>query len=259
MAGDSALYAGQVVHRRLAPRGHLFAYRVFSMLLDLDDLAEIDRRHWLFSVNRFNLYSFFECDHGAPSPGALKQHIEALVCGAGIDISGGTITLLCYPKVLGYAFNPLSVYFCHDRDGRLEALLYEVTNTFRERHRYLFRVESDKTAPLRHSCEKSLYVSPFIGMNATYQFAVVPPGDRLAIAIREEDDGAPVLNASFTARRTAISDRTLARFGLVYFGMGFKIIAGIHWEALKLWCKGVRVHRHGAAGASGLTTVDQTD
>ena len=255
----TGLYAGRVIHRRLAPRGHLFSYRVFSALLDLDELEAVDRRLRLFSVNRGNLFSFFERDHGADAPGGLKAHIEGLVRDAGIDIAGGRIFLLCYPRVLGYAFNPLSVYFCCDRAGVLRALLYEVTNTFRERHRYLFPIGAAETAPLRHACGKSLYVSPFIGMDATYRFAVVPPGERLAISIREEDAGVPVLNASFTARRTALSDRVLARFALSYFAMGFKIIGGIHWEALKLWWKGIRVHRHRAAEANGFTMVDQTD
>ena len=254
---NSALYAGQVIHRRVAPRRHLFRYQVFSALLDLDELDDVQSRLWLFSVNRFNLFSFFERDHGAETTGGLKQHIERIVCDAGIDIHGGRIALLCYPRVLGYAFNPISVYFCYDPSERLVALLYEVTNTFRERHRYLFAV--DAGTPLRHSCGKSLYVSPFIGMDATYRFAVVPPSERLAISIREEDDGIPVLSASFTAKRTPMSDRTLVRFAFSYFAMGFKIIGGIHWEALKLWGKGMRVHRHRAAAANGLTVVDQSE
>ncbi len=257
-SGGSALYAGRVIHRRLAPCGYLFSYRVFSALLDLDDLAAMDRLR-LFSVNRFNLFSFFETDHGADEAGGLKRHIETLVCGTGIDVQGGKISLLCYPRVLGYAFNPLSVYFCNNAAGDLSALVYEVTNTFGERHRYLFAVETGAAAPLRHACAKALYVSPFIGMDATYRFAVVPPAENLAISIREEDAGTPVLNASFTARRAVLSDRTLARFALAYFAMGFKIIGGIHWEAFKLWCKGVRVHRHRATEANGFTTVDQVD
>ena len=254
----SALYAGQVVHRRLAPRGHLFRYKVFSALLDLEELEDMHRRLWLFSVNRFNLFSFFERDHGAESAGGLKRHIEEMVSDAGLRIRGGRIALLCYPRVLGYAFNPLSVYFCFDAADHLAALVYEVTNTFGERHRYVFAVDGAEDGPLRHACEKSLYVSPFIGMEATYRFAIVPPSQKLAISIREEEAGTPILNASFTAEKAAMSDRTLARFALRYFAMGFKIIAGIHWEALKLWRKGIRVHRHGTADTAGLTMVDQS-
>ena len=255
----SALYAGQVVHRRLAPKGHLFRYSVFSMLLDLDELDTLHRGLRLFSVNRFNLFSFFERDHGADAGKPLKQSIEDLVAGAGVDIAGGSISLLCYPRVLGYVFNPLSVYFCHDRDGRLAALLYEVTNTFGERHHYLFAIEDGAPRPLRHSCSKALYVSPFIGMEATYRFAIVPPRDRLAVSIREEDADGPVLNASFTARRSEITDARLARFGVSYFLMSLKIIGGIHWEALKLWRKGIRIHRHRPAAANRLSMLDQTD
>lgn len=255
----SALYCGRVIHRRLAPRRHLFSYDVVSALIDLDELDRLDRRFRLFSVNRFNLFSFHERDHGASDGRGLKRHIEDLVCDAGTDVRGGTISLLCYPRVLGYAFNPLSVYFCHDRDGRLRALVYEVTNTFRERHSYLFAVAPGAQGPLRHVCDKALYVSPFIGMDAVYRFAVVPPADRLAIAIREDDSGTPVLNASFTAERREMADRTFARFALAYFAMGFKVIGGIHWEALRLWLKGVRVHRHHVSEANGFTVVDRAD
>lgn len=253
----SALYTGKVVHRRLNPSGRPFTYRVFSVLLDLDELEAVNRSFRLFSVNGANLFSFRETDHGAPRPGGLKAVIERLVGEAGIDIAGGAVRLLCYPRMLGTLFNPLSVYFCDDRSGHLAALVYEVKNTFGERHRYVFPVGGGERAPLRHACAKEMYVSPFIGMEAAYNFAIVPPGERLAVSIHETDSNGPVLNASFTASRQELSDGTFARFALSYFAMGLKIIGGIHWEAFKLWRKGVPVHRHRAAVGERPAKVDQ--
>ena len=257
--GRSALYAGAVVHRRLAPKDHLFRYSVFSLLIDLDELEEVDRRCRLFSVNRWNLFSFFERDHGDGEPGGLKAYVTRTLARAGVDGSGLKVSLLCYPRMLGYVFNPISVYFCSDAAGRHVALLYEVTNTFGERHSYLFRLEGDASAPFKHSCRKALYVSPFIEMDALYSFCVVPPGERLAVSIRETDSSGPVLNASFTGRRIALRDRVLARFGLSYFLLGVRIMAAIHWQAFRLWWKGVQVHRHKARKSKGITLVDQLD
>ena len=255
----SGLYAGKVVHRRLAPKDHLFVYRVFSLLLDLDELDVADRRTWLFSINRFNLFSFFERDHGDRSGAPLKRQIESLLEDAGVILDGGAISLLCYPRILGYVFNPISVYFCHGADGALKALVYEVTNTFRERHSYVFRVDAGDAAPYRHSCSKALYVSPFIGMEARYHFAIVPPAERLAVAIREIDPSGPVLNASFTAKRAMLRDTTLAGYGVSYLFMTAKVMAGIHWEAFKLWRKGVGIHSHRPPPARGATIVDKPE
>lgn len=258
-AGRSGLYAGKVVHRRLAPRDHLFVYRVFSLLLDLDELDAADRRTRLFSINRFNLFSFFDRDHGDRSGTPLKQQIETLLKDAGVALDGGSISLLCYPRVLGYVFNPISVYFCHGSDGALRALVYEVTNTFHERHTYVFPIEAGDTAPYRHSCSKALYVSPFIGMEARYHFAIMPPGERLAVAIRETDPSGPVLNASFTAKRASLRDATLAGYGVSYLFMTAKVMAGIHWEAFKLWRKGIGIHAHRPPPAQGATIVDKPE
>ena len=255
----SGLYAGKVVHRRLAPKGHLFVYRVFSLLLDLDEIDIADRRTRLFSVNRFNLFSFFDRDHGDRSGAPLKGQIETLLKEAGVTLDGGSISLLCYPRVLGYVFNPISVYFCYGADGALRALIYEVTNTFHERHTYVFPVEQGDAAPFRHSCSKALYVSPFIGMEAQYNFAIMPPDERLAVAIRETDPSGPVLNASFTAKRAKLSDATLAGYGVSYLLMTVKVMAGIHWEAFKLWRKGIGIHTHRPPPARGATIVDKPE
>jgi len=250
----SALYAGTVGHRRLRPARHRLAYRVFAMLLDLDELAHLDRTLRLFSVGRFNLFSFHERDHG-DGKSDLRAHVERQLARAGVADRGGPVRLLCYPRVLGYVFNPLSTYFCHGADGRLTAILYEVNNTFGDRHGYVIPVARDAGAPIVQSCAKALHVSPFLGMDMAYRFSVVPPGDDLALGVVAEDGEGPVLTASFSGRRMPLTDATLARLFLRHPLMTVKVIAGIHWEALRLWRKGVPFHRRPAPPDEPLPAV----
>ncbi len=251
----SALYHGTVVHRRLRPRRHDLRYRVFAMLIDLDELARLHAVLPAFSHNRFNLFSFRDSDHGPGDGSPLRPWVERHLAAAGIDLDGGAIRLLCYPRILGYVFNPLSVYFCHRPDGALAAILYEVSNTFGERHTYLIPAQGDGPGPIRQACRKALYVSPFIAMDARYDFSIVPPGDRLAVVIRQSDDDGALLHASFVARRHRLTGRSLRQAFVGYPLMTLKVIAGIHWEALRLWRKGVPLHRRPAPPVEPVTTV----
>jgi DUF1365 family protein len=242
MTAGSAIYFGTVVHRRLRPRAHRLSYRVFSLLLDLDELPALGRRLRLFSYNRFNLLSFQDKDHGAGT-GPLRPHVEAQLTKLGIEPDGGPIRLLCSPRMFGYAFNPLSVYFCHRRDGRLAAILYEVNNTFGERHTYAIAVTGAEPM-VRQSCAKHFYVSPFIGMAATYDFRILPPGRRVAVTVCERDADGDLLHASLTGERAELGDRHLLRALLAYPLLTLKVIVAIHWHALRLFLKGVVVHPH---------------
>jgi DUF1365 family protein len=252
---SSALYFGDVMHARMKPRRHLLRYRVYSLLLDLDEVPLLGRTLRIFSHNRFNLFSFHDRDHGAGEAGGLKQYVERQLAEAGIDLARGTVRLLCSPRILNYAFNPLSVYFCYHADGRLVAILYEVNNTFGERHSYLIPVDPDQIGMIRQSCAKEFYVSPFIEMAMTYHFRITPPAETVAIKIREDDKEGTLLHATLTAKRHDLSDRALFWAFFAYPLLTMKVILGIHWEALRLWLKGVRLHAHPLPPIDPVTIV----
>lgn len=258
---DGALYVGAVMHRRLRPREHRLGYKVYSLYADLDRLPDLDRRLKLFSYNRPNVFSFYDRDHGDGVDGTggrgrpLRAWMDRNLRDAGIDLAGGPVYVLCFPRVLGYAFNPLTVYFCYRRDGALAAALYEVHNTFGERHSYLIPVDDPAAPVIRQACEKAFYVSPFIGMEAQYRFRLLPPGGRLAVVIDQTDAAGPLLKASLAARRQPLTDRRLAAAFAQFPLVTLKVIAGIHWEALALWLKGVRYHRHSKTSGHAVTVV----
>ena len=250
----SGLYPGLVVHQRLRPRRHRLRYRIFQVLLDLDELEGLDRRLRLFAHNRPALVGFHDRDHGPGDGQPLRPYLEAQLSRAGIDLDGGAIRLLCMPRVLGQVFNPLSLYFCHHRSGRLEAILYEVNNTFGERHSYLIPVEGAGEV-VRQACDKGFYVSPFQEMAMRYKFTVRPPTDDLFVGIDSSDSEGPMLHATFTARRSELSDRAILKAFLGAPLLMLKVLAGIHVEALRTWLKGGRFHARPPAPTESVTVV----
>ena len=237
----SCLYTGTVMHRRFKPRAHRLNYRVFWCLFDLDELSHLPSRLRLFSSKGFNLFGFRNADHGDGSDRPLREQVEAHLATAGIDLGGGAIRLLCMPRLLGFVFNPISVYYCYDRRGALKTLLYQVHNTFGQRHSYLIPVDNKPGEPLEQRCLKAFYVSPFMDMDIAYRFQVQPPDKRVALVIESSDAQGPVLIASLTGERHALTDTALLRAFLSFPLMTLKVVAGIHWEALKLWIKGMRL------------------
>jgi DUF1365 family protein len=256
-ANSSCLYFGRVMHARLRPFRHRFAYRVFSIFVDLNELPILGRRLRLFSHNRWNLFSLYDRDFGPRDGGSLKVWIERHLTAAGIDLAGGRVRLLCFPRLFGYVFNPLSVWFCYDAEERLVAVLYDVSNTFGESHGYLLPVAPDR-APgqaIEQQCSKRLYVSPFMDMAATYRFRLDEPGERLAIRIDQEDAEGRGFVATHTARRAPLRDSTLLRACFAYPLMTLKVIGGIHWEALHLWRKGARLRPRPAPPPGDVTVA----
>jgi DUF1365 family protein len=237
----SALYPGRVGHRRLRPRDHRLAYRVWSMLIDLDELPALDRRLRLFSVDRFNLVSFRPRDRGDRSGRDLRAQVESAMRHGGVEPDGGAIRLFTMPRILGWAFNPLSIFFCHARDGRLVAILWEVDNTFGERHGYLIPVEETVDGEIRQRCDKAFHVSPFMDMAQTYAFRVKPPGDLFSLVIDVADAEGRILIARHLARRRELTDRALLGLFFAVPFLTLRVVGGIHWEALRLWLKGMRL------------------
>ena len=252
----SALYVGQVMHQRLRPRRHRLSYRIYSLLLDLDEIDALAGRLRLFSRGRFNLFSFYDADYGDGSQRPLRAQIDGLLAEAGLA-HGGPIRLLTMPRVLGFVFNPLSVYFCHGPDRRLSAILYEVSNTFGERHCYLAGVDPARRGAICQSAAKAFHVSPFLPMTMDYAFKLRAPDHKLSIAITCSDAEGPVLQAVHHARRQPLSDRALARVFVTHPLLTLKVVGGILWEALRLLLKRVPVFDHpGAPPASPVSFSD---
>ena len=236
------IFFTQVMHRRLFPMQYRFSYRVFSLLLDLDALDRLPR---LLSTGRFNLFRFDLRDHGPRDGSPLRPWAEAVLAARGIELAGGRIRLLCFPRVLGYGFNPLSLWYCEHADGRLRAVIAEVNNTFGEHHFYLL---ADGGAPLdwplRGAAHKCFYVSPLMDVAGEYRFRLGEPGERLAVLIRQyHDDGRLKLVASQAGQGEPLGDRALLRAFARTPLMTFKVMAAIHWQALKIWLRGARYVR----------------
>jgi DUF1365 family protein len=261
--GDAAaLYVGNVMHARLKPVGHRFNYRVMSLLIDLDRLDVADRQSALFGVNRRALYSFQEKDHGDRDSSSLRLYAQRRATEHGIDLTGGRVLLLCYPRLFGYTFNPLSVYFCYRADGQLALVIYEVRNTLGDIHSYALPVDSNDitAAGIRQTQDKRFYVSPFVEMAMRYHFRVVPPKDQVKLRILETDSDGPLLSATFSGHRRSLTTKELLRSFFSLPLVTVKVIAAIHWEALRLWLKGVRlVPRGGNADDGSLAGDKQSD
>ncbi len=240
---EPRFYQGHVMHMRLRPKAHQFRYRVFTSYLDIDRLEEATAGLRLFSIDRFNLFSFRRADHGPRDGSALRPWVEAL-CARAARPKPSRIMLLSVPRVLGYAFNPLSVYFCHGPDGRLETIVYQVKNTFGDQQPYVLPAEPSPDGAIRHDQKKEMFVSPFIPMEQTYRFTLRQPGERLAMRIRQGDAEGELLIATQNGIASPLSDASVLRLAFRDPVMTRKVIGGIHWEALRLFLKGAPFRRY---------------
>jgi uncharacterized protein len=258
----ASLYFGEVMHARLKPIGHRFSYRVMSLLIDLDRLDDADRQTRLFGVNRAALYSFHEKDHGERDGSSLRIYAQRRAAACGVDLTGGRVLLLCYPRLLGFTFNPLSAYFCYRADGELALMMYEVRNTFGDIHAYALAVKPGELseAGLRQQQDKLFYVSPFIDMPMRYHFRISPPAADVKLRILETDGAGPLLAATFHGRRRDLGAAQLLRSFFALPLVTLKIVAAIHWEALRLWIKGARLvpRSMSATGHTALNTASNT-
>ncbi len=243
------------MHHRHRPRAHKFRYRAFWLLIDLSELDALSAQLRFFSHGRFNVWSLYPSDHGDGSETPLRDQALRHLADAGIDLTGGTIRLLCMPRLLGYCFNPISIYFCHLPDGALSALLYEVHNTFGERHSYLIPVDSAARTIHQH-CDKAFYVSPFLDMDMRYDFSLRLPGENIAISIRASRADQHVMTACLSGSRKELTDASLLNTFLAIPALTFKVTAAIYWEALRLWLKGSRLRRRPSPPAIPVSAVE---
>ncbi len=238
---SAELLTGRVMHRRLRPVAHQFAYRVFFLRLPLTRLADAD-----IAVNRPGLCSFHYRDHGARDGSHPLAWIRQLLEREGIE-ADGEVWLHCFPRVLGYVFNPVSFWFCEDRDGRLRAVLAEVNNTFGEHHAYLLRAGEALEA------RKVFHVSPFFPVSGRYRFRFEERAGLRLARIDYFDDAGPLLYTSISGRPQPLTRARLAAAFLAHPLMTFAIMGRIHWQALRLWLKRVPFFRKPVPPAEELS------
>ena len=249
---NSCIYNGTVIHKRFKPKEHYFKYKVFSLLINLSEFKELDKKISFFSLNRFNLISFYERDHGARDGSSLANWVKQNLKANNIITDNIKIKLLCYPRIFGYVFNPLSIFFIYDKDERLISILYEVKNTFEEQHTYVFKVENENKL-IQNNCSKKFHVSPFIKMDCNYFFRVLNPAEKLSVIIDQYDKEGKILFASQDGIRSDLTSLNLMNSYLKHPLMTFKIISAIHFEAFKLWVKGIKLVKKKLKAKNNIT------
>ncbi len=239
---SSCIYSGLVTHKRFKPRKHFFSYKTFSLLIDLNEIQDIEKKINFFSYNKFNVLSFYNIDHGPRDGSSLMKWVKKTLTKTKINIRGGTVKLLCFPRFFGYVFNPLSIFYCYDKNKKLKAVLYEVKNTFNEQHTYVFKNKPSSNLIL-HKCNKKFYVSPFISMKTFYNFRLSKPGNNINILIKQTDVKGPLLVARQIGKKINLSSQNLLYQFFKHPLMSFKVIIAIHFEAFRLWTKGIKFVR----------------
>jgi DUF1365 family protein len=236
---EPKLFLGTVMHRRLRPAANHFMYRVFFLAIPLSNVAALENR-W-FGVNRWNLLGFDFRDHGARDGSHPLEWIRALLAREGLAVADGEVWLQTFPRVLGYVFNPVSFWLCHDRAARLRAIVCEVNNTFGERHCYV--LAHPDARPIRTgealTARKVFHVSPFCRVEGEYRFRFLARGERASTRIDYGDDAGDLLHTSISGVAVPYAPRALLGAFAAHPWMTVGVVARIHWQALKLWMKRV--------------------
>ena len=232
---NSCIYNGEVNHTRFKPVKHFLNYKTFSLLIDLDEIEQLDKSISIFSHNKFNIFSFYNKDHGDRDGNCLKKWVIFNLKKYKIEGNISKIKILCYPRIFGYVFNPLSIFYCYENE-KLKSIFYEVKNTFNEQHTYIFKIKDGEE--IKQKCKKKFYVSPFMDMETFYNFKLIDPNQRLSVMIKQTDAEGTVLTATQTGDKKEFNFKQLLINFFRYPLMTLKIISSIHFEALLLWKKG---------------------
>ena len=242
MIPDQVIYIGKIMHMRLIPKMHKFQYSFFSLFMDIDVFENTQRKLSIFSLNRFNIFSFYEKDHGLRDGSPLRPWLNSELRRTKMP-AADQVFLLCFPRIFGYVFNPFSAYFCYSK-GVLTTIVYEVKNTFGDQITYIRNAETSDNNLIKHSQTKKMYVSPFIEMDQTYSFLIKPPGDKLSIRISQSGKEGKTLIATQNGEAIELSDINLLKCMVTHPLMTLKVIIGIHWEALRLMLKGIKFQKY---------------
>jgi len=247
---ESALYVGSVRHRRFRPVRHEFTYPIFMSFLDIDRIPELMSVSRLMSYNRFNVASFYEKDHFGDPALPLRQRLEADARAQGVSLPDGQIFLLTHLRYLGYVFNPVSFFYCFNRSEELSTVLAAVNNTFAETHNYWLNAscEVSRRNGRSYAFAKKFHVSPFIGMDCDYRFTFTDPADELVVQTNVGTDEGALFDSSLRMTRRPWTETGIRRVLAQYPLMTARVIAGIHWQALRLALRRVPVFRHPGPG-----------
>lgn len=249
-SGAVRLYDTWLRHDRFAPTPHGFSYRLLLLAIDL---GASGNGNWLFGRNRRALLSLRDADHLDGSGRPLERQVAEIMAEHGLAHDGGRITLLCQPRLLGHVFNPISTYYIHRRDGSLQAILYEVNNTFGERHSYLFPVEAGAGETLRHGCDKVFHVSPFMSLDLAYDFRVTRPEGAVRLDIDVRRGEQPMLTARMAGKARPFTAGNVLRLLAAGRLFPLKVLGAIHWEAIRLFRKRVGFWRAPVPPERGVT------
>lgn len=246
---NSVLYKATVMHHRLAPKKHRFHYNVFMFYIDLDELDLLKKKLILFSLNRFNFFSFRDKEHlqlPIDKPDTLKstkQHLTDYLNSNGIQTPIGKIMCLTNLNILGYNFNPVSFYFIYDLNQQPVCSIAEVSNTFREMKPYLLNKDTLNDTTYHLNTTKYFYVSPFFNHDANFDFSLTIPEDKLNIRINTLDKGERVFISTLTGTRVALTNARLFWYSIRFPFLTLRIMTLIHWNALLIWLKKIPYHQ----------------